>query len=145
MIAELTDRQIESLLSTALVGRIGCSTGGKTYVVPVAYVWHDGFIYAYSREGLKIEMMRKNPSVCFEVDDIDNLANWRCVIIEGEFEELTSREMQAHALDLLRERLAPFRTSDAAAPAPPPPGEKRMRPVFYRIRVTNKSGRFERN
>lgn len=145
MIAELNDRQIENILSSVLVGRIGCHSEGRTYVVPVAFAWHDGYIYAHSNEGLKVRMMRKNPSVCFQVDAIDSLANWRCVIMQGEFEELTTRELQLHAFNLLQERLSPFRTSDAAKPHSPPPGEKRRRPVFYRIRIVEKSGRYEKN
>ena len=32
--------------------------------------------------------MRANPFVCFEVEDIDDLANWHSVIAWGVFEEL---------------------------------------------------------
>lgn len=37
----------------------------------------------------KIEMMRKNPKVCFEVDDIKNIFSWKSVIAWGTFEEIT--------------------------------------------------------
>jgi nitroimidazol reductase NimA-like FMN-containing flavoprotein (pyridoxamine 5'-phosphate oxidase superfamily) len=69
------------------VGRLGCSTDGKMYIVPVTFVYDGTYIYAHSKEGLKIKMMRNNPSVCFEVDIIDNLTNWRSVILWGEYEE----------------------------------------------------------
>ena len=37
-------------------------------------------------------MMRANPFVCFEVEDIDDLANWHSVIAWGVFEELACED-----------------------------------------------------
>lgn len=145
MIGTLSEEQIDQVLISKAVGRIGCHADGKTYVVPVAYAFDGTHIYAHSRAGQKIAMMRKNPRVCFQVDDIDNLANWRSVVIDGEYEELKTATLQAKAFNLLRTRLSPLITSDAAKPAEvPPPGEKKLRPVYFRIRVNEKSGRFEK-
>lgn len=144
MIDTLTEEQIDHVLFTKMVGRIGCHADGKTYVVPVAYAFDGTHIYAHSRVGQKILMMRKNPRVCFQVDDIDNLANWRSVVVDGEYEELTSPKLLNKASKLLGQRLTPFVTSDAAKPADNPPGEKKMRPVFFRILIKDKTGRFEK-
>ena len=43
-------------------------------------------LYCHSGEGLKLQMMRANPSVCFEVDRHENLANWQSVIAQGTFD-----------------------------------------------------------
>lgn len=43
-------------------------------------------------EGQKLHMMRANPFVCFEVEDIDDLANWHSVIAWGVFEELACED-----------------------------------------------------
>lgn len=146
MIGELTDRQIDHVLASQVIGRIGCHVEERTYIVPVAFAFDGHYIYAHSRNGLKISMMRKNPKVCFEVDIIENMANWRSVIIQGEYEELKTSELQMKAFTLLSDRLSPMRTSQAARPSPqPPPGEKKMRPVFFRIAVVEKSGRYEKN
>ncbi len=48
------------------------------------------YVYGHTMEGMKINMMRKNPRVCFEVDVMQNMANWKSVIAWGEFEELSS-------------------------------------------------------
>lgn len=90
MIETLPDEEIERTLREQFVGRIGCHADGRTYVVPVAYAYHDNCIYGHSIEGVKIRMMRKNPNVCFEVDRIDALSRWRSVIAWGHFEELSS-------------------------------------------------------
>ena len=44
---------------------------------------------AHSLKGMKIEMMRKKPKVCFEVDEMKNFTNWRSVIVWGEYQEFT--------------------------------------------------------
>lgn len=145
MIDILTDDQIDQVLASQVVGRIGCHSEGKTYIMPVAYAFDGTHIYAHSRVGLKIHIMRKNPSVCFQVDVIENLANWRSVLIDGEFEELTTSVLQLKAFKLLKVRLSPIITSDAAKPLEySASGEKKLRPVFFRISVLAKSGRYEK-
>ena len=86
MIGILTPEQIVHVLQSQIIGRIGCYADGKVYIVPVSYAYHNHYIYAHSKEGLKTHMMRQNPSVCFEVDQMDNLANWRSVILWGTYE-----------------------------------------------------------
>ncbi len=143
MIGSLNDAQIDHVLLSQVVGRIGCHVSGKTYVVPVAYAFDGTYIYGHSRLGQKIQMMRKNSRVCFQVDQIDNLANWRCVVIDCEYEELTTVRQQNHAFALLKDRLGPIITSTAAKPTQHI-GEKKMRPVLFRFKILEKSGRFER-
>src|SRR5580692_2462231 len=89
MLGELNERQIESLLKDLPIGRIGCHADGITYIVPVNYVYDGIAIYVHSAKGLKIDMMRKNPEVCFQTDAIDSLSNWVSVIAWGKFEEIT--------------------------------------------------------
>lgn len=144
MIGELSKTQIDHVLASQPVGRIGCHADGLTYVVPVAYAYDGDYVYAHSRVGLKIGMMRKNPNVCFQVDMIEGLATWRSVILQGVFEELKTSAAQAKAFERLKERLSPLVTSAAAKPVQPPPGEKKQRPVFFRIRITSSSGRYEK-
>jgi len=145
MINQLTDDQIDRVLTAQSIGRIGCHVDGKTYVVPVAYAFDGKHIYAHSRPGLKVTMMRKNPLVCFQVDIIADMASWQCVILDGEYEELKTNALQLKAYKLLKDRLSPLVTSDAAKPVQsPPPGEKRLRPIFFRILILGKSGRYEK-
>ena len=147
MIGTLTKGQCQRILIASMIGRIGCHSEGKTYVIPITYVFDGGYIYAHSKEGLKIMMMRKNPDVCFQVDQIDNLSNWRSVIAWGKFEELTSSEEQEFALRILINTLHAFHTGDAVKP-PPSSGDmnpnKEKKPVIYRISIEEISGRFEK-
>jgi nitroimidazol reductase NimA-like FMN-containing flavoprotein (pyridoxamine 5'-phosphate oxidase superfamily) len=90
--------QCEHVLNCELVGRIGCAAADKVYIIPVTYVFHDKFIYAHSKEGLKVRMMRKNPKVCFEVESRESMRDWRSVILWGRYEELKSVSEQKKAL-----------------------------------------------
>lgn len=89
MIGKLTNEQIEEVLKENVLGRIGCNDGEKNYVVPVGYAYDGKFIIAHSIMGMKIEIMRKNPKVCFEVDEMKSFVWWKSVIVWGEYQELT--------------------------------------------------------
>lgn len=152
MLGSLSKEQIEYVLQAQLVGRIGCCSGGKVYIVPITYAYHNNYIYAQSREGLKVHMMRQNPSVCFETDQMENHANWRSVIIWGTYEELRYPPEQEEARRILHNRLTPYITSETVSPAhhnewPPKPElvEKPMKPVVFRIKITESSGRYEKS
>ncbi len=88
MWGELDKNQIEDFLKSELMGRLGCYDGNKVYVVPITYAYNNGYIYGHTKDGLKIQMMRKNPNVCFEIDSMRNMSNWKSVIAHGTFEEL---------------------------------------------------------
>ena len=147
MIGTLTKGQCKRILIAGMVGRIGCHSSGKTYVIPITYVFDGGYIYAHSKEGLKVNMMRQNTDVCFQVDDIDNLSNWRSVIVWGKFEELKTNEEQEPALEILVNGLQAFHTGDSVKP-PKNTGEmtphREKKPVIYRISIDEMSGRYEK-
>jgi uncharacterized protein len=149
MLGTLTDAQIDNILLSQMIGRIGCCADNKMYVVPVSYVFHDGYIYAHSKEGLKLEIMRKNPDVCFQVDAIENMANWRSVIVWGTYEEIKDVGEQQAALKILVDKFHPFMTSETVRPShgdslPPTRIEKGLKAQAYRIRIREKTGRFEK-
>jgi uncharacterized protein len=149
MIGVLTKEQIEHVLRSGLIGRIGCCGDKVVYVVPVTYVFDDKYIYAHSREGLKVQVMRKNPDVCFEVDSIEGMTNWRCVIAYGKYQELKTEAEQSKALKILKDRLMPYLLSETMRPQgfdqTPESIEKERRPVVYRIEITKMTGRYEKN
>ncbi len=145
MLGKLGPEHIERLLQQECVGRIGCHADGMTYVVPVNY-WYDGEdVYCHSAEGQKLRMMRANPSVCFEVDNMREMTNWESVVAQGYFEELSPEQTTkviASFTRWLRPR-KPSITSDPARVDPLPDGT-RPRTVAFRIRLGQKTGRFER-
>lgn len=145
MPGELSEEQIDHLLRTEQLGRIGCHAGGLTYIVPVSYVFDGSDIYGLSAEGMKLRMMRENPRVCFEVEQVTRWYDWRTVIVWGTFEELEGEEVE-RAYRLLHSRLTPlieFESRGSATNASIP-GVGARRFVLYRIRVDERTGRLER-
>ncbi len=150
MLGKLTAEEIEELLSENTLGRIGCSDGDKTYVVPVNYVYNGKYIIAHSVEGMKTRMMRKNPKVCFEVEAVRSHTDWKTVILWGTFEEITDDTERYYGMKLFVDRMMKLKISATAHP--PEISEQRVRPhqpgnvnpVIYRIRVEEKTGRFEK-
>ena len=67
---EIKDKaEVERILMEAEVGRLGTSSDGRPYVVPLSFAYHDGKIVIHGAKiGKKMENIARNPRVCFEVD-----------------------------------------------------------------------------
>jgi nitroimidazol reductase NimA-like FMN-containing flavoprotein (pyridoxamine 5'-phosphate oxidase superfamily) len=61
--------EIVAILQQAQVLRLGLCSEDVPYVVPLNFGYRDGCLYVHSAgEGKKIDMIRANPRVCFEID-----------------------------------------------------------------------------
>lgn len=129
----MDEREIDAFLRRQLIGRVGCHADGRTYVVPVIYVWDGEFVYVQSIEGRKIEMMRANPDVCFEVDEYEADGSWRSVILEGTYDELEGGRAEA-ALALLVQRFSGRRHAKTGT-------RSGRAPVAFRISSSRVTGR----
>lgn len=146
MLGELKAEEIDHLLRTEQLGRIGSHSNGVTYVVPVSYVFNGTHIYALSAEGMKLRMMRENPHVCFEVEHVERWYNWQTAIVWGTFEELEGQDAE-RAYRLIHSRLTPlieFESRATSRDLSPPGVAAAKQFVLYRIRVEERTGRFER-
>ena len=67
---EIKDRQqIDAIIKKANCCRIGLVDGIYPYIIPVNFVVNNNHLYFHSaKEGKKIDILRKNNSVCFEMD-----------------------------------------------------------------------------
>lgn len=77
MLGELSGPDIELMLRSEWVARLGLHADGLTYVVPINYAYDGRAVYAHSNDGLKLRLLRANPNVCVEVDQVSDLFNWR--------------------------------------------------------------------
>lgn len=147
--AALDQEQIDQVLRSEVVGRIGCYADGKVYIVPIAYVYDGEAIYAHSGEGLKLRMLRANPVVCFQVDHVEGLTNWQSVIAWGRFEELHGAEAD-RAVHLLAERIKLLVTEREGQPSHSQADSESdralaaQRPVVFRIILTERTGRYDK-
>jgi uncharacterized protein len=135
MIGLLTDEEIDTMLARHRVGRLACSANDRPYVAPINYRYDGQCVVAYSMVGRKITVLREQPLACFEIDEITPGTGWRSVVAEGVYEELTDEKSRREALNLLNlcENGIVGRSLNADGPL-----------VLFRIRLHEKSGRFER-
>lgn len=149
MLGDLHTQEIEDVLQNQLVGRIGCSADGETYVVPISYAYDGNYIYCHTKEGKKTNIMRKNPKVCFQVEEMRDMANWRSVIIQGEFEELTKKEDRATGMQTLLNRYLPVISSITTHIGEHwpfhPEDVTHIDGIVFRILIKGKTGKFESN
>jgi len=67
---EIKDKdEIESTIKRANVCRIGLAENNMPYVVPLVFGYKDNCLYFHSApEGKKIDIIKRNNNVCFEID-----------------------------------------------------------------------------
>jgi len=81
---EISDESaIKSIIEKTNVCRLGMVNGNKPYIVPLCFGYHDNVLYFHgSLKGQKIDLIRRNPNVCFEFDLItepiesENACDW---------------------------------------------------------------------
>ena len=149
MIGKLTDQQIEELLEDNVSGHLGCNDGFNTYVYPINYLYDGKYITCHSQRGFKIQVMRQNTRVCFQVDEVKNHKNWKSVMVLGEYQELYDERECDDAMKAFADRRLYLKISEST----PLPGtneqeanmqlKKESRPAIYRIVIDEKNGRYE--
>ena len=91
---EMTQKEIEQFLTCARVGRLGISLEDGVYIVPVGYAYTDGKIFFHTcNKGLKMDGIRRNSNVCFEVDEsLSDTSMFKSVIMFGTAEIINDKE-----------------------------------------------------
>jgi len=106
---------IEEILSSAAVCRLGLCEENQPYVVPLCFGYEDNTLYFHcSLEGKKLDILRKNNKVCFEVDidhefvKADKACDWgmkyKSVIGFGKAEFIEDIESKRKALDIVMQQ-----------------------------------------
>ncbi len=148
MFGILNADEIEDLLRKQFIGRIGCHSDSVTYIVPISYVYDGKSIFAHTQEGMKVSMMRKNANVCFEVDYLEDIENWKSAVCWGTFYELEKPEERQEALIKLHARALPKAVSATArlSPAWPflPRDVNSIEGIVFRIQLHKKTGKYEK-
>ena len=111
---EITDiKEIEKILFKGILCSISFSDGTDPYLVTVNYGYRDGCIFFHSaNEGKKMDLISKNPKVCFQVVVDDELVKgekacsdftmkYRSVTGYGKISILQTEEEKADGLEVL--------------------------------------------
>jgi hypothetical protein len=120
-------QDIEEILMTGKVCHLAMADNNEPYLVTVNYGHKNNCIYFHSApEGRKIEMIKRNPRVCFMVYTDDRIVSgenpckdwsmkFKSVIGYGEASILKDKHEKAEGLGILMEHYSkngPFRFSD---------------------------------
>lgn len=111
----ISDRQqIEAILSKAKFLRLALSDAETPYIVPMSFGYKENVIYLHSsRKGEKIEILKKNPRICFEAaseielitadDPCKYNVRYRSVIGHGQAKFLEDYNEKVEGLTVLSE------------------------------------------
>jgi nitroimidazol reductase NimA-like FMN-containing flavoprotein (pyridoxamine 5'-phosphate oxidase superfamily) len=148
MFGNLGEDAIETILRHQIIGHLACHANDLTYVVPISYAYENGYVYGHTEEGMKINMMRQNPKVCFEVYRMENMGNWQCVVGWGSYEEIADEAERETALKILLRRNLPVITSKTVQLTAEwpfvPENINSIQGIVFRIKLETKTGRYER-
>jgi len=110
---EITDqKEIEQILKEALVCHLGMFDGKTPYIVPMNFGYRDNTLYFHSAlVGRKIDILKKNPNVCFEIDipgktiNSEKACNWsmtfQSIMGEGKIQFIDEETDKINALNII--------------------------------------------
>jgi nitroimidazol reductase NimA-like FMN-containing flavoprotein (pyridoxamine 5'-phosphate oxidase superfamily) len=110
---EITDKSvIERILNSSVFCRIAISDKEAPYLVPLNFGYSDNALYFHSaREGRKIDLLKQNNRVCFEIDcgseisESEKSCGWttryRSVIGYGNIEIISNPRQIKEGLDII--------------------------------------------
>ncbi len=104
--------KIESMIKKALVCRLGLVDDPSPYIVPMSFGFQNNTFYFHSaRKGKKIDLIQKNPNVCFEIDligrpiEAEQACDWgmafQSIIGHGTAIFIKGTEKKKKALDII--------------------------------------------
>lgn len=149
--SELSNQEIDALLSSQSIGTLACTDGKKPYAFPMAYAYQDNVLYGQTTLGQKLEILRAHPQACFNVTAQAPDGSWGSVMCWGTYEELDFSSLHkaqaVNAIKLLHERLGSVQhqvgiSVPISFDGQPHPITVNGKPAtLFRIVVTEKSGR----
>jgi nitroimidazol reductase NimA-like FMN-containing flavoprotein (pyridoxamine 5'-phosphate oxidase superfamily) len=143
-IHEMSLSECRRALERAHFGRLACARDNEPYIMPMNFS-ADGqylYLYGFTTLGQKVEWMRTNPRVCFEIDSVVTHDQWMSVIVTGSYEELPdtpefeAARQRAHAH--LQKRVLwwePAYISQVHRDQP-----HSLTPIFFRIKIEKITG-----
>lgn len=142
-IHEMSKAECDDALSRMKYGRLACAYDNQPYVLPLNFAF-DGnrYLYCFTTLGQKIEWMRSNPLVCFEVDEVKDHNQWSSVIVLGSYEELPDQPefetARSHLQEQLQKRVMWWEPAYISQEHRDKPHS--LTPIFFRIKIDSVTG-----
>lgn len=139
IIKEMSEYDIRDMIQHTQVGRLGYVLDNRPYVVPLGFRFSGGALYSFTTDGQKTEAMRKNDAVCILFDHITSKTQWRSVVVNGHYREITREEEKNAIVSMLANEPSwwePAYTKTVASDG----GQRKLEPVFFRVDIESATG-----
>lgn len=83
VIRDLSETSSIALLRRNAVGRLAFCFHDRVNIEPIHYVYSDGWLFARTSYGVKMNTIEHMPWVAFEVDEITDTFDWKSVVVQG--------------------------------------------------------------
>lgn len=100
-IEEMRASEAREVLGALNYAHLAVAKDNVPYVVPVHYAFDGESLFIYTTEGRKADIIRVNPEICLQAEDVEDNENWKSVMVSGTAEQLTSEDDRQKALDLI--------------------------------------------
>ena len=87
-VREMSTEENEDLLETSGYGHFAFADGIRPYVIPLHFAYCRPNVCFYTTDGKKTRILRENPNVCLQVEEVIDRENWRSVIVNGTADEV---------------------------------------------------------
>ena len=80
---ELDRTEAEAILARNSVGRLAFTFHDAVDIEPLGYVYANGLINFRTSPGTKLDVLRHQRTVAFEVDEVEGPFSWKSVVVRG--------------------------------------------------------------
>jgi nitroimidazol reductase NimA-like FMN-containing flavoprotein (pyridoxamine 5'-phosphate oxidase superfamily) len=85
VIRDLSREEVEEMIIRNRVGRLAFAFHDRVDIQPIHYIYERGWLYGRTSEGEKIYTLKHNQWIAFEIDEVNELFDWRSVVVHGSF------------------------------------------------------------
>ena len=80
---DLDRAEAEAILTRNHVGRLAFTFKDMVDIEPIGYVYAGGVINFRTSDGTKLDVLRRQRAVAFEVDEVEGPFSWKSVVVHG--------------------------------------------------------------
>ena len=103
-VEDMSPAEMHAMLQRKSFGHLGCARDNRPYVVPMQYAYDGKDLYFFTTQGMKTQYIDANPQVCLQIEEIEDAAHWKSVMVIGRATEMTNKEETQRAMKLITER-----------------------------------------
>jgi nitroimidazol reductase NimA-like FMN-containing flavoprotein (pyridoxamine 5'-phosphate oxidase superfamily) len=100
-VQEMKNSEIEQVLRRVSYGHLACARDNRPYIVPIHYAYDKPNIYVYTTEGMKTDIIKDNPHVCLQIEEVVDIDDWRSIVVNGDAEQITDQNEREEAVKLI--------------------------------------------